>query len=67
VLLESACFDPASIRRTAHRTELRSSVVPLRRGVDIEGVPSAADRAAALLKQLAATRSPENRRAYPAP
>ena len=54
VLLESASFDPASIRRTARRTELRSEAsFRFERGVDIEGVPAAIDRAAALLKQLA--------------
>lgn len=54
VLLESACFDPASIRRTARRTELRSEAsFRFERGVDIEGVIPALDRAAALLKQLA--------------
>ena len=54
VLLESASFDPASIRRTARRTELRSEAsFRFERGVDVEGVVAALDRAAALLKQLA--------------
>jgi phenylalanyl-tRNA synthetase beta chain len=69
VLLESACFDPASIRRTARRTELRSEAsFRFERGVDIEGVPSAADRAAALLKQLAGGEiAPGIVEAYPTP
>lgn len=54
VLLESASFDPASIRRTARRTELRSEAsFRFERGVDVEGTIAALDRAAALLKQLA--------------
>jgi len=54
VLLESAAFDPTSIRRTARRLELRSEAsYRFERGVDIEGVGSALDRAAALLAQLA--------------
>jgi len=54
VLLESAYFDPATVRRTARRLELRSEAsYRFERGVDIEGVPAAIDRAAVLLKQLA--------------
>lgn len=54
VLLESACFDAASIRRTARRLEIRSEAsYRFERGVDVEGVAAAADRAAALVKQLA--------------
>ena len=54
VLLESASFDPASVRRTARRLDLRSEAsYRFERGVDIEGVLAAADRAAALLAQLA--------------
>lgn len=54
VLLESASFDPTSIRRTARRTELRSEAsFRFERGVDVEGVIPALDRAAALLKHLA--------------
>lgn len=53
VLLESAAFDPTSIRRTARRTELRSEAsYRFERGVDVEGVRTALDRAAALLAQL---------------
>jgi phenylalanyl-tRNA synthetase beta chain len=54
VLLEAAAFDPASVRRTARRLELRSeSSYRFERGVDVNGVPAAIDRAALLLKQLA--------------
>ena len=54
VLLEAAYFDPASVRRTARRLEVRSEAsYRFERGVDIEGVPAAIDRAAALLAQLA--------------
>jgi phenylalanyl-tRNA synthetase beta chain len=54
VLLESACFDPPSIRRTAKRLELRSEAsYRFERGVDIAGVAAAAERAAVLLKQWA--------------
>jgi phenylalanyl-tRNA synthetase beta chain len=69
VLLESACFDPASIRRTARRTELRSEAsFRFERGVDIEGVVPALDRAAALLKQLAGGEvAPGVVESYPAP
>jgi phenylalanyl-tRNA synthetase beta chain len=54
VLLESAAFDPTSIRRTARRLELRSEAsYRFERGVDVEGVGTALERAAALLTQLA--------------
>jgi phenylalanyl-tRNA synthetase beta chain len=53
VLLESAAFDPTSIRRTARRTELRSEAsYRFERGVDVEGVGAAIDRAAELIAQL---------------
>ncbi|MBI4517979.1 MAG: phenylalanine--tRNA ligase subunit beta [Deltaproteobacteria bacterium] len=53
VLLESARFDPASIRRTARRLGLRSeSSYRFERGVDIEGVIPALERAAALVAEL---------------
>lgn len=54
VLLESAWFDPASVRRTRRRLDLPSeSSFRFERGVDVAGVPLALDRAAALLRQLA--------------
>ena len=69
VLLESACFDPTSVRRTARRLELRSEAsFRFERGVDIEGVPAAIDRAAALLAQLAGGEvAPGIVEAYPSP
>jgi phenylalanyl-tRNA synthetase beta chain len=69
VLLESACFEPASIRRTARRLDLRSEAsYRFERGVDIEGVPTAAERAAALLAELAGgSVAPGIVEAYPNP
>jgi phenylalanyl-tRNA synthetase beta chain len=69
VLLESAYFDPASVRRTARRLELRSEAsYRFERGVDIEGVPSAAERAAALLAEVAGGEvAPGWVEAYPSP
>jgi phenylalanyl-tRNA synthetase beta chain len=53
VLLEAATFDPSSIRRTAKRLGLHSEAsYRFERGVDGNGVPYAANRAAALLAQL---------------
>jgi phenylalanyl-tRNA synthetase beta chain len=54
VLIEAACFAPITVRRTSRRLGLRSEAsVRFERGVDIEGVPHAADRAAELLAKLA--------------
>ena len=53
VLLEAATFDPISIRRTSKRLGLISEAsYRFERGVDAEGVPRAAARAADLLAQL---------------
>ncbi|MEO8605977.1 MAG: phenylalanine--tRNA ligase subunit beta, partial [bacterium] len=53
VLLESAAFDPTSIRRTARRLDLRSEAsYRFERGVDIDGVGTALERAATLVAQL---------------
>ena len=53
VLLEAAAFDPVSIRRTSKRLGLISEAsYRFERGVDAEGVPRAAARAAELLAQL---------------
>lgn len=53
VLLESACFDPATVRRTARRLGLHSeSSHRFERGVDPGGVDFASVRAAALLAEL---------------
>jgi phenylalanyl-tRNA synthetase beta chain len=53
VLLEAASFDPRSVRRTSKRLGLSSEAsYRFERGVDPEGVPVAAERAARLLAQL---------------
>jgi phenylalanyl-tRNA synthetase beta chain len=54
LLLESAWFDPSSVRRTARRLGLHSeSSYRFERNVDIGGVLTALDRAAGLLQQIA--------------
>lgn len=53
VLLESAWFDPISIRRTSKVLGLRSeSSTRFEKGIDLEGCLRAADRAAQLLQQI---------------
>jgi phenylalanyl-tRNA synthetase beta chain len=54
VLLESANFDPSTIRRTAKRLALHSEASHrFERGVDPEGTLAALDRAVYLISQLA--------------
>jgi len=54
VLLESACFDPVSIRRTARRLNLSTdSSYRFERGVDPEAAPRAMERAVRLILELA--------------
>ncbi len=54
VLIESAQFAPARVRRTSKRLALRSEAsYRFERGVDPEGIARAADRAARLLAELA--------------
>lgn len=54
ILLESAYFDPATIRRTSKRLALHTeSSHRFERGADIDMVPVALDRAAALIVELA--------------
>jgi phenylalanyl-tRNA synthetase beta chain len=54
VVLESACFDPATIRKGSKKYGLRSdSSYRFERGVDLKGVVSAQARAALLIKELA--------------
>jgi len=54
ILLESAWFAPGTVRRTSKRLALHSeSSYRFERQTDIEGVPPAADRAAALIAELA--------------
>jgi phenylalanyl-tRNA synthetase beta chain len=53
VLIESACFQPQSIRRTSKKLGLRSEAsYRFERGVDIEGAIRAADRAAQLMMEV---------------
>jgi phenylalanyl-tRNA synthetase beta chain len=53
VLLESANFEPAAIRRTAKRLVLHSEASHrFERGVDPEGTVHALDRAAAMLAEF---------------
>jgi len=53
VLLESACFYGVGIRKTARKLALRSdSSMRFEKGVDINGVIYAANRAAALIQEL---------------
>ncbi|MGI9861854.1 phenylalanine--tRNA ligase subunit beta [Moorella naiadis] len=57
ILIESAHFDGASIRHTSRRLGLRSEAsTRFERGVNLEGAPAAADRAALLMAQLAGGR-----------
>lgn len=54
VLLESAYFDPVTVRRTSKATGLRSeSSYRFERGIDPNGVTTALDRAAELIRELA--------------
>jgi len=54
VILEAACFEPGTVRRTGRRHGLRSeSSYRFERGVDPDGVARALDRAAALLVAVA--------------
>lgn len=54
VLLESACFDPVSIRRTARRLNLSTdSSYRFERGVDPKAAPRAMERAVKLMVELA--------------
>ena len=53
ILLESACFDPASISRTSRRLGLFSEASQrFERGVDPNGCADACDRAAQLIAEL---------------
>ena len=54
VVLESACFDPATVRKGSKKYGLRSdSSYRFERGVDWNGVVSAQARAALMIKELA--------------
>ncbi|MDD2603928.1 MAG: phenylalanine--tRNA ligase subunit beta [Desulfobacterales bacterium] len=57
VLLESACFDPVSIRKTAKRFHLSTDAAyRFERGVDPHGTIVALNRAAALIREVAGGR-----------
>jgi phenylalanyl-tRNA synthetase beta chain len=59
ILLESASFDPTTIRRTAKRLALHSEASHrFERGVDPEGTVAALERAAALLADVAGAAAP---------
>ncbi len=54
ILLESAYFDPVSVRRTAYKLALSTdSSYRFERGVDPDGVLFASDRAACLIRDIA--------------
>src|SRR5262245_25685095 len=55
MVLESAYFKPASVRRTSKRLGLNTEAsTRFERGADIDGAPAAIERAAALLQQIGA-------------
>ncbi|MGH7800968.1 MAG: phenylalanine--tRNA ligase subunit beta [Thermodesulfobacteriota bacterium] len=54
ILLESAYFNPARVRRTSKRTNLKSqSSYRFERGIDPNGVVKAVDRASELIRKVA--------------
>jgi phenylalanyl-tRNA synthetase beta chain len=54
ILLESACFNPVSIRKTARRLNLATEAsYRFERGVDPEGVLNAMERAVTLFREIA--------------
>lgn len=66
VFLESAYFDPISIRRTSRRLSLKTEAsYRFERGTDIEGLITALDRAAFLMKQLCGGRLSQLIDVYP--
>jgi phenylalanyl-tRNA synthetase beta chain len=69
MVLESAYFKPASVRRTSRRLALKTEAsTRFERGADVEAAPAAIARAAALLEQIGAARpvGPTTDR-YPSP
>jgi len=57
MVLESAYFKPASVRRTSRRLALKTEAsTRFERGADVEAAPAAIGRAAALLEQIGAAR-----------
>lgn len=68
VFLESACFAPVVVRRTARRFKLRTeSSFRFERGVDPEAAAFASARAADLILKTAGGRSTQTSDHYPAP
>jgi phenylalanyl-tRNA synthetase beta chain len=58
IALESACFQPASVRRTSKRLGLKTEAsIRFERGGDIDAAPAGIARAAALFRQIDAGRS----------
>jgi phenylalanyl-tRNA synthetase beta chain len=61
ILLESACFNPVSIRKTARRLNLATDAsYRFERGVDPEGTINALNRATELICKLAGGSAPDN-------
>ena len=66
ILLESACFDPVSIRRTARRLNLSSEAsYRFERGVNPDGVTEALERAVQLICELAGAQAADGVDLYP--
>jgi phenylalanyl-tRNA synthetase beta chain len=66
ILLESACFDPVSIRRTSRRLNLSSEAsYRFERGVNPEGVTEALERASQLICELAGATMADGVDLYP--
>lgn len=58
ILLESANFNPQSVRRTARKLALRSEAsLRFEKGVDIQGAMRAADRTAYIVEEIGAGRA----------
>lgn len=61
ILLESACFNPVSVRRTGRKLGLSSEAsYRFERGVDPDGTINALDRAVQLVCELAGGTAPDN-------
>jgi len=61
ILLESACFNPVSIRKTARRLNLSTDAsYRFERGVDLDGAINALDRAVQLICEIAGGKTPDD-------
>ena len=69
IFIESACFRPEAVRRSARRFGLQTdSSYRFSRGTDPEGVPSARNKACLMIQHLAGgTVSPQSQDKYPQP